>query len=83
MAATDCPFCGNHVVMMGQFKGELRPDYVIPFKLDKKAAKEGLMKHLSGKRLLPKIFSKTKITLMKSKACMFHFGCTIPKPMRC
>lgn len=56
MAATDCPFCGNHVVMMGQFKGELRPDYVIPFKLDKKAAKEGLMKHLSGKRLLPKIF---------------------------
>ena len=42
--------------MTGQFEGSLRPDYVIPFKLDKKAAKEGLMKHLSGKRLLPKIF---------------------------
>ena len=56
MAATSCPFCGNPIVMMGQFSGALKPDLVIPFKLDKKAAKEGLMKHLTGKRLLPKIF---------------------------
>lgn len=55
-AATSCPFCGNPVVMMKQFSGALKPDLVIPFKLDKKAAKEGLLKHLSGKRLLPKIF---------------------------
>lgn len=54
--ATSCPFCGNPVVMMGAFKGELKPDLVIPFKLDKKAAKEGLMRHLQGKRLLPKVF---------------------------
>lgn len=56
MAATSCPFCGNPVVMMGQFAGALKPDVVIPFKLNKKAAKEGLMKHLTGKRLLPKVF---------------------------
>ena len=55
-AATSCPFCGNPVVMMGQFSGALKPDHVIPFKLDKNAAKAGLMQHLSGKRLLPKIF---------------------------
>lgn len=55
-AATECPFCGNPVVMSGQFSGALKPDIVIPFKLDKKAAKAGLTKHLSGKRLLPKIF---------------------------
>ncbi len=55
-AATSCPFCGNPVVMMGQLTGALRPDYVIPFKLDKKAAKAGLMNHLAGKRLLPKVF---------------------------
>ena len=55
-AASSCPYCGNPIVLMGQFSGELRPDYVIPFKLDKKAAKAGLMKHLSGKRLLPRIF---------------------------
>ena len=57
-AATACPFCGNPVVMMGQFSGALKPDLVIPFKLDKKAAKAGLMKHLAGKRLLPKIFKE-------------------------
>jgi DNA-directed RNA polymerase subunit RPC12/RpoP len=55
-AATSCPFCGNPVVMQGKFAGGLRPDYIIPFKLDKKAAKEGLIKHMNGKRLLPKIF---------------------------
>lgn len=55
-AATSCPYCGNPVVIMGQFTGVLKPDYVIPFKLDKKAAKEKLSAHLSGKRLLPKIF---------------------------
>ena len=55
-AATSCPFCGNPVVMMGQFSGALKPDLVIPFKLDKKAAKAGLQKHLTGKRLLPKVF---------------------------
>lgn len=55
-AATSCPFCGNSVVMMGQLSGSLKPDYVIPFKLDKKAAKAALQKHYSGKRLLPKVF---------------------------
>ncbi len=55
-AATSCPFCGNPVVMMGQFSGALKPDCVIPFKLDKKAAKEALKKHYLGKKLLPKVF---------------------------
>lgn len=54
--ATTCPYCGNNVVMKDRFSGGLRPDFIIPFKLDKKAAKEGLMKHLTGKRLLPKVF---------------------------
>ena len=55
-AASSCPFCDNPVVMMGQFTGALKPDYVIPFKLDKEAAKKALKKHYEGKRLLPKVF---------------------------
>lgn len=55
--ATSCPYCGNPVVMMGQFSGNLKPDYVIPFQLDKKAAVEALRKHTTGKRLLPKVFA--------------------------
>ncbi len=55
-AASSCPYCGNPIVMTNQFAGYLKPDYVIPFKLDKKAAIEGLKTHISGKKLLPKIF---------------------------
>lgn len=54
--ATECPFCGNPVVMMGQFSGTLKPDYVIPFKFSKKDAVEALKQHYKGKRLLPKVF---------------------------
>lgn len=56
MAATSCPFCGNPVVVMQQFEGNLRPDFVLPFKLDKKAAKAALNEHLKGKLLLPNLF---------------------------
>ncbi len=56
LAASACPFCGNPVIMKQQFAGDLRPDLVIPFKLDKKAAKAAFEKHLMGKRLLPKVF---------------------------
>ena len=54
--ATTCPFCGNRVVLKGQFEGALKPDYVIPFKLDKKAAKEAYYKHLTGKAFIPSVF---------------------------
>ncbi len=55
-AATACPYCDNPVVMKENVTGILKPDYVIPFKLDKKAAKEAYKKYLKGKILLPKTF---------------------------
>jgi len=54
--ASSCPYCDNPVVMMGQFTGGLKPDYVIPFKLDKKAAVAALKRHYGGKKLLPGVF---------------------------
>ncbi len=64
--ASTCPFCGNHVVMKGQFSGDLKPNFIIPFKLDKKVAKEAYYRHLKGKRFLPKIFrSENHIDEMK------------------
>ncbi len=54
--ATQCPWCGSPVVFSGHFDGKRKPDLVIPFKLNKKAAMEGLAKHLTGKKLLPKVF---------------------------
>ena len=54
--ATECPYCGNPVVMSGHFAGAMKPDLVIPFKVDKKAAVEVLNNHYKGKKLLPKVF---------------------------
>ncbi|MBP3415667.1 MAG: hypothetical protein J6L81_10795 [Clostridia bacterium] len=65
-AATSCPYCDNPIVMTGQFSGDLRPDYVIPFKLNKEQAKEGLSNYLKDKWLLPKQFkSENKIDEIK------------------
>lgn len=55
-AASACPFCDNPIVMKEQLAGDLRPDLVIPFKLDKEAAKSAMREHFKGKRLLPKAF---------------------------
>lgn len=55
-AATTCPYCGNPTVIPGQFAGALKPDYVIPFKIDKKQAVNALKMHYGKKKLLPKAF---------------------------
>jgi predicted RNA-binding Zn-ribbon protein involved in translation (DUF1610 family) len=58
-AATSCPYCGNTTVVPGQLSGLLKPDYVIPFKLDKNAAVEALKEYYKNKKFLPKNFSLT------------------------
>ncbi len=55
-AATSCPYCDNPVVLNHQFQGMLKPDFVIPFKLDKNQAIEAYKKHITGKKLLPSVF---------------------------
>ena len=55
--ATSCPYCGNPSIVPGQFTDMRKPDYVLPFKLDKKAAEEALRKYYKGKKLLPRAFS--------------------------
>lgn len=56
MAATHCPYCDNSVIIPAQFSGDLRPDIVLPFRLDKNAAKMALKRHMKDKRFVPKIF---------------------------
>ena len=55
-AATSCVYCGNPTVVPGNFTGMIRPDCVLPFKLDKNAAVTALTKHYKNKRFLPKVF---------------------------
>lgn len=56
-AATSCLYCGNPTVVPGQFSGALKPDYIIPFKLEKEQAIQNLKKYYKGKRFLPKAFT--------------------------
>ena len=45
MKSYRCPYCGNNTIVPGQFGGTMKPDYVIPFKLDKKDAVAALRHH--------------------------------------
>ncbi|MBR0507216.1 MAG: hypothetical protein IJJ86_01245 [Clostridia bacterium] len=56
LASARCPFCDNTVIMKRQFTGEWKPDLVLPFKLDRKAAQDAFRRHLHGKKLLAKAF---------------------------
>jgi len=55
-AATSCPYCGNPSIVAGNFSGGLKPDYCIPFKLNKDAAVNALRNYYKGKVFLPKAF---------------------------
>jgi predicted RNA-binding Zn-ribbon protein involved in translation (DUF1610 family) len=53
-----CPCCGNAQIVSKRISGMLKPNYVIPFKLDKKAAVQALKDFCKGKRLLPDFFAE-------------------------
>ena len=56
-AATSCPYCGNPTIVPGQFSGSLKPDFIIPFSMNKEAAMAALKKHYRKRLFLPKTFS--------------------------
>ena len=56
-AATSCPYCGNPTIVPGNLSGTLKPDYVIPFRLNQEAAVKALREYYQGKKLLPKAFA--------------------------
>lgn len=55
-AATACPYCGNPSVVPGRLHGVLKPDLVLPFRLNKDDAVNALKKHYRKKFLLPRVF---------------------------
>lgn len=85
MAASSCPYCGNPVIVLKQLSGVLRPDLVIPFKLDKKEAENRLRGHLKGKILLPSLF-KTENRIKEIKGIYVPFwlyDCEAQAELRC
>lgn len=65
LGSTVCPYCGNSTIVKGQFEGTLRPDYIIPFKVDKKGAMKAFEADFKNAPFLPNEFkSKKKIEEM-------------------
>lgn len=65
-AATSCPYCGNPVVFSGRLSGTLKPDYVIPFQLNKDQAKQAFKAYVGKKKFAPNLFkSEHKIDELK------------------
>ncbi|MDY3845898.1 MAG: hypothetical protein SOZ62_03185 [Eubacteriales bacterium] len=55
-AATICPYCGNAAVITDRIAGIFKPDMVIPFKVEKKEAKQAFQSFCKKKFLLPRDF---------------------------
>lgn len=77
-AAMSCPYCGNPSVVPGQFTGTLKPEFVLPFKLNKEDAVKALKRHYKGKILLPGAFTNGTI-FSRSKAFMCRSGCLMER----
>ena len=60
-SSTKCPYCGNNLVVSKELSGDLRPNYVIPFKNDKDQAITNLKQFFRKKPLLPGSFSKENV----------------------
>lgn len=55
-AASFCYYCHNPVVFTGKLSGEYRPDYVVPFSVDREKAGEIFRSWIRKKKFVPKSF---------------------------
>lgn len=56
LASTVCPYCSNNVILTDKLEGVLKPDLVIPFKLNKEQAKKIFSDSMKGKKYLNRAF---------------------------
>lgn len=55
-SATECVYCGNPIILTEHIEGVIKPDKIIPFKINKQEAEQILKAFYEKKILLPKIF---------------------------
>ena len=62
--STMCPFCGSPALITRRMTREFKPDYIVPFKIDKKTAESNIKKWLQTRKMTPRGF-KTRSRLTK------------------
>ncbi len=55
-AASFCYYCHNPIVLEEKLRGEFKPDYVVPFQIDKKKAQEIFAQWVGRKKFVPDYF---------------------------
>lgn len=78
-AATFCYYCHNPVVLAGRLEGTFEPDYVIPFKIDRKRAEEIFSQWIAKKRYVPEAFyNKNQVESMSGVYFPYWlYGCRV------
>lgn len=65
-AATFCYYCHNPVVLSGRLEGSYKPDYIIPFEMDRKKVEEIFKNWIKRKRYVPgDFYSPRQMELME------------------
>ena len=70
--STMCPFCGSPALITRRMTREFKPDYIIPFKIDKDQASKNMMAWISSRKYTPWGF-KSKCRLTKMTALYVPF----------
>ncbi|MEA4973616.1 MAG: TFIIB-type zinc ribbon-containing protein [Candidatus Metalachnospira sp.] len=58
--ATFCYYCHSPVVLSGKMTGDMKPGYIIPFKIDRDEAEKRFFEWVKRKKFLPKDFVNEK-----------------------
>ncbi|MBP5694207.1 MAG: hypothetical protein J6X03_01975 [Bacilli bacterium] len=58
-SSTKCPYCDNNVLIKSKISGDLKPNLIIPFKLDKEQSGESFKKYFKSKFFIPGSFKKS------------------------
>lgn len=58
--ATFCVYCGSTAILKGKMNGEFKPNYLIPFKIEKEKAIKAFKEINKGRPFVPKNFNDQK-----------------------
>ncbi len=73
--ATFCYYCHNPVVLSGKMTGDMIPDYIVPFQIDRKEAEQKFLDFVGKKRFIPKAFFNKKQIEMLSGVYFPYWVC--------
>ena len=63
--ATYCVYCGQPVIVFDRVSSELKPDYVVPFKVTKRQAEYNIRQKIKKNPVVPKEFKDFKVDTLR------------------